>query len=249
MASALSQHWPEYLMEAGGLGLFMVSACSFGAALQLPGSPVVRAIMNPTGRRVLMGLAMGVTAIALVYSPIGKQSGGHFNPSVTLTFLRLKKIEAWDAFFYVIFQFIGGIAGVAIAAALLGPRVADPNVNYVVTVPGPTGAAPALIAEFAMAFVLMSVILHSSNHVRYSIAGGAVYQRPGAGLRYEYEPGTDDRLRNRRALVDGRVDLFHRSAARNAGSRRALPDAQGNRVLRQALPPQPQALHLPLPFH
>jgi len=168
MAFALSRHWPEYLIEASGLGLFMISACSFGAALQLPGSPVVHAIMNTTARRVLMGAAMGLTAIGLVYSPWGKQSGAHFNPAVTLTFFRLKKIELGDAVFYVIFQFLGGVLGVAVAAALLGTRVADPAVNYVVTVPGPAGVAPAFLAEVAMAFVLMSAILHSSNHVRYS---------------------------------------------------------------------------------
>jgi len=168
VAFALSRHWPEYLMEACGLGLFMVSACSFGAALQLPGSPVVHAIMNTTARRVLMGVAMGLTAIALVYSPWGKQSGAHFNPAVTLTFFRLKKIELRDAIFYVIFQFLGGVAGVALATALLGTRVADPAVSYVIAVPGPAGVAPAFLTEAAMAFVLMSAILHSSNHIRYS---------------------------------------------------------------------------------
>jgi aquaporin Z len=168
LVTALSQHWPEYLMEAGGLGVFMISACSFGAALQLPGSPVVQTIMNSTGRRVLMGIAMAATAIAIVYSPWGMQSGAHLNPSITLTFLRLRKIELWDAFFYVVFQFIGGIAGVFVAAALLGSRIADPAVNYVVTIPGPHGAAPAFAAEFLMAFVLMSAILHCSNHPKYS---------------------------------------------------------------------------------
>jgi aquaporin Z len=137
MVSALSRHWPEYLMEAGGLAVFMLSACSFGAALQLPGSPIVHAIMTATGRRVLMGLAMAATAIGIIYSPWGKQSGAHLNPSVTLTFFRLRKIEAWDAFFYVIFQFTGGVAGVLLATAVLGSWVADPAVNYVVTVPGP----------------------------------------------------------------------------------------------------------------
>jgi hypothetical protein len=30
MISALKRHWPEYLIEAAYLGLFMVSACFFG---------------------------------------------------------------------------------------------------------------------------------------------------------------------------------------------------------------------------
>src|SRR5207249_1399042 len=35
---ALREHWPEYLVEAGGLGLFMVSACLFATLLEHPSS-------------------------------------------------------------------------------------------------------------------------------------------------------------------------------------------------------------------
>ena len=34
MRAALQHHWPEYLMEAAGLGMFMLSACIFGALLE-----------------------------------------------------------------------------------------------------------------------------------------------------------------------------------------------------------------------
>ena len=61
---------------------------------------------------MLTGIAMGSTAIALVFSPLGKRSGAHFNPAVTLTFWRLGKVKNWDAVFYIVAQFIGGIAGV-----------------------------------------------------------------------------------------------------------------------------------------
>ena len=40
MGDALKRHWPEYLMEAAGPGLFMVSACLFGTLMEHPGSPV-----------------------------------------------------------------------------------------------------------------------------------------------------------------------------------------------------------------
>ena len=92
MPEALKQHWPEYLIEATCLGLFMVSAFTFGTILEHPDSPLHQAIPNPTLRRLLMGLAMGGTAIAIIYSPWGKQSGAHINPSITLTFFRLGKI-------------------------------------------------------------------------------------------------------------------------------------------------------------
>ena len=79
-------------MEATCLGLFMVSAFTFGTILEHPASPIHQAIPNPLLRRFLMGLAMGSTAIGIIYSPWGKQSGAHINPSTTLTFFRLGKV-------------------------------------------------------------------------------------------------------------------------------------------------------------
>ena len=55
---------------------------------------------------------MGLTAVALIYSPWGQRSGAHMNPAVTLTFLMLGKIHVWDAVCYCIAQLIGGLAGV-----------------------------------------------------------------------------------------------------------------------------------------
>ena len=166
MLHALKNHWPEYLSEAAGLGTFMVSACACAVLLFHPASPVVRGVEGETARRVLMGAAMGLTNVLLVYSPWGMRSGAHNNPAVTLTFYRLGKVKGADAVFYVLAQFAGGAAGVLLAALLLGRAVADPSVNYVVTVPGGLGVAAAFAAEVFISFVLMSVVLRASNHAR-----------------------------------------------------------------------------------
>ena len=166
MGNALKRHWPEYLMEAAGLGLFMVSACLFGTLMEHPGSPVRQAIADPFLRRVFMGLAMGLTAVGIIYSPWGKQSGAHINPAVTFTFLRLRKIAPWDALFYILAQFAGGVAGVLLAATALGDRIAHPSVRYVVTLPGAHGLGVAWLAEFAISFLLMFAVLNISNTTR-----------------------------------------------------------------------------------
>src|SRR5438477_12375099 len=113
-------------MEAAGLGIFMIAACGFATLLG-------QTIPDLFTRRVLMGLAMGLTAVGIIYSPWGKQSGAHLNPAVTLTFFRLGKVAPWDAVFYVIAQFIGCVAGVALVAAAAARLVAHPSVNYVAT--------------------------------------------------------------------------------------------------------------------
>jgi len=163
MVDALKQHWPEYVMEAAELGLFMISACAFTVLLFHPNSPVTRLVPDGIVRRMLMGIAMGSTAIGIIFSPLGKRSGAHFNPSVTLTFFRLGKVTPWDTTFYIMAQFVGGVAGVALATLLLGRAVAAPSVNYAATLPGPRGALIAFVAEVAISFVLMSVVLRVSN--------------------------------------------------------------------------------------
>jgi hypothetical protein len=52
---ALSRHWPEYLIEAAGLGLFMISACAFTVLLEHPGSLMRQTIEDPVARRLLIG--------------------------------------------------------------------------------------------------------------------------------------------------------------------------------------------------
>jgi aquaporin Z len=106
---------------------------------------------------------MGLTAVGLIYSPWGKRSGAHLNPSITLAFLRCGKIPGWDALFYVLAQFTGGAIGVLVSAFILGELIADPAVNYVVTSPGRFGTAGAFVAESAISFILMLVVLEVSN--------------------------------------------------------------------------------------
>lgn len=166
LLDALRRHWPEYLIEAAGLGIFMVSAAGFGTLLEHPGSPVRQAIADPLARRALMGLAMGLTAAGIIYSPWGRQSGAHINPAITLTFARLRKIDPRDTLFYVVAQFAGGAAGLLLASSVLGGRLAEPAVNYVATLPGAPGPGIAWVSELVIAFVLMLVILETSNHPR-----------------------------------------------------------------------------------
>jgi aquaporin Z len=155
-------------MEAAGLGLFMVSACGFAVLLFHPASPVSGMLNSPLQGRMLMGLAMGLTAIGIIYSPLGQRSGAHINPATTLTFLRLGKIDRRDALWYIFAQFAGSVAGVVIASLALGQLITHPSVNYAITVPGADGAGIAFIAEVAISFLLMAVVLTISNRKRVS---------------------------------------------------------------------------------
>ena len=159
-------HWPEYCIEAGALGTFMVSAAVCAAILYHPWSPIAADISSDWLRRGLMGLAMGSTAVLIIYSPWGQRSGAHMNPAVTLTFFRLGKVAGPDCLGYVAAQFAGGIVGIGAAAVALRGIVSHPSVNYVTTLPGPRGEGVAFVAETAISFVLMVTVLFVSNHPR-----------------------------------------------------------------------------------
>ncbi|GAA4415551.1 aquaporin [Nibrella viscosa] len=179
MNTLRSLHWPEYLMEAAGLGIFMVSAGTFGTLLEYPPSPVRQALPNGFLRLVLMGMFMGLTAIGIFYSPWGKRSGAHINPAVTLTFYRLGKVKRTDAVFYMIFQCFGGLAGVLLVKVLLGHAFTDMPVRYVVTVPQ-QGNIRAFGVEILIAFCMMTMVLHTTNRPRWArytsiIAGSMVW--------------------------------------------------------------------------
>ncbi len=59
-------------MEAACLGIFMISAAVFTIILEHPASSARQAIADPFLRRMLIGIAMGLTAIGIIYPPGGK---------------------------------------------------------------------------------------------------------------------------------------------------------------------------------
>lgn len=144
----------------------MLSACFADVLLYATASPVPGLLPSTVLRGLLMGAAMGITAVLIIHSPMGKRSGAHFNPAITLTYLRLDKISLWDALFYVLGQFAGGVVGVGAASLVLGRLLALPPVLYVITVPGKYGTAAAFAAEFFMATLLMGMVLYTSNRAK-----------------------------------------------------------------------------------
>lgn len=150
-------HAREYLIEAWALGTFMWMAC---AAVTLVS--VAAASWPPLSARAVIGVAMGLTALMLIRSPWGQRSGAHMNPAVTLCYWLLGRMRGHDALAYIIAQFAGGTAGVAIAGWIFGDALAAPTVDFVATTPGTTGPMTALLAEMAISAFLMFIVLELS---------------------------------------------------------------------------------------
>ena len=173
MLAKLREHWPEYLIEAWALGTFMVSAGAFTTLIEHPDFGVPALIPDAALRRALIGIAMGLTAIALIYSPWGKRSGAHMNPAVTLTFWRLGRLRGADAFGYALAQFAGGLAGVLLVLAIFGERFAGDPVAYVATLPT-HGERLAFALEVLISCGLMSAVLYLSRRTRLAPFTGLV---------------------------------------------------------------------------
>src|SRR6516162_1427235 len=250
---AVRGHWPEYLIEAAGLALFMISAGAFGTLLEYPQSPVRGMLPDPLVRRALMGMAMGATAIGLIYSRWGRQSGAHFNPAVTLAFTRLGKVAPWDGVFYVIAQFVGGLgsgdfgrARQRLSPAAGGIHRDGPGLSR------PTGRLSGRVCHLERFDAGRP--LHEQSHPPDALyravrrrSACRLHNNRGAVLRDEYEPGAHPCLGGAERALGRLVDLILGAAPRHADRRRYLSSAdrtQG-RDLRQAQPHNPPALHLP----
>jgi len=167
-ALAFKRNWRLYVYESVELATFMIAACFATVWLFNPAYPILHLLPSSALRRLLMGIAMGTTAVLIIQSPFGRRSGAHFNPAITFTYFRLGKIGTWDAVFYVIFQFLGGVYGVGLSAICLGKSLAAPSVEYALTIPGRYGTLAAFFAELFMAALLMAVVLWLSNRPAFS---------------------------------------------------------------------------------
>jgi aquaporin Z len=139
-----------------GVGLSVV-ILDFGQ-----GVPVARLLPDAGARRAVTGFLFGSTGALIALSPLGRESGAHINPIVTLGFWLMGRLKAWQALGYWASQLLGAVLG---ALPLLAWGAMGRSIAYGATVPGPAfGAAWALLGEtvtsFALVFSLFFVLRH-----------------------------------------------------------------------------------------
>lgn len=146
-----------FAAEFAGTAILVAVGLSIVILMFSPDSPVVHLIGNAGVRRIVTGLMFGGTGAAVALSVLGKTSGAHINPVVTLSFWLMGKMRTGVAAGYVISQVAGGLAG---GAVLLLWGDTGKAVGYGVTVPGGSYGAPAAFAgETVTTFLMISVLL------------------------------------------------------------------------------------------
>lgn len=128
------------------------------------GSPVVRLIPSNGCRRLLTGFLFGSTGALIALSPLGKESGAHINPVVTLAFWLMGKLKTSHAVGYVLAQLMGAVLG---AVPLLAWGEMGRSVSFGATLPGPGyGPGWALAGEATTTFALIVGLFSFLRHHR-----------------------------------------------------------------------------------
>lgn len=151
-------HWAEWACEFSGTALLLLGGLSAVCLDFAPGTPVTSLTLSHSARLLLTGLLFGGTGSLVAVSPLGRRSGAHLNPSVTLAFWRRGHMHPHDVIGYVVAQVTGAFAGTALVLWWWG--AAARAVDLGVTRPGHgVGPAGAAVIEGVMTLVLVACIL------------------------------------------------------------------------------------------
>jgi aquaporin Z len=148
-------HWRIWGAEAAGTALLVLGALSSVALVLGDGTPVRDALSSESVRLLLTGLLVGGCVSLIVISPLGRLSGAHLNPAVTLAFKIVGRVSGHDVVGYLLAQLTGALAG-ALAFRVLWGSVAlsvDGGVTH------PSVATPAAFGvEVGMTGLLVALI-------------------------------------------------------------------------------------------
>ena len=142
----------KYVAEMIGTMVLVLMGC---------GSAVFAGTIQPFSSVGTLGVAFafGLAVLTMVYT-IGKISGCHINPAITLGMLLSKRISGKDAGMYMIFQVIGAIIGSSILFILAKDS------GSTTTLTGANGyhdLVPAFVAETVFTFIFLLVVLGSTS--------------------------------------------------------------------------------------
>jgi aquaporin Z len=151
-------HWRIWGAEAAGTALLVLSIVLAAALTLGAGSAVAEALPGPGARFLALGLIVAPCVALIAVSPLGRLSGAHLNPALTLGFWALGRVSPHDLVGYVAAQLAGGLAG-ALAARLVLPEPVADSIGGGVTHPAAVSTAAAFALELAMTAVLLAVVL------------------------------------------------------------------------------------------
>lgn len=150
------KNWRLYCSEVIGTALLVLVGLSIVTFMFGAGTPMAGVIPNETLRRLVTGFLFGTTGALIALSPVGKISGAHINPAVSIGFSLMGKLKPSVAFGYVMAQLIGGLLG---AIPLLAWGAMGRSVAFGATAPGPGySTLAALLGEVVTTFFMVALL-------------------------------------------------------------------------------------------
>ena len=154
--------WMLFGAEFLGTGLLVTVGLSIVILDFGQGGPMVQFLPSPGWRRLITGFLFGTTGALITLSPLGKESGAHINPAVTLGFWLMRKLKTRYALGYVLAQITGAVVG---AVPLLAWGAMGRSVAFGATLPGAAyGAGWALLGEVVTTFALIFGLFYFLQH-------------------------------------------------------------------------------------
>ena len=146
-----------FVSEFTGTALLLIGGLSAVIFMFGSGSPMAQLIPSVTVRQIITGFLFGTTGAAIALSPVGKVSGAHINPAVTMVFWLFRKIEGRLAITYVLAQLTGAIIG-CIPLLLWGQT--GRSVDFGATIPGEGYATQIVImGEVITTFTMVLLLI------------------------------------------------------------------------------------------
>ena len=149
--------WRLFLCELSGTAVLVLVGLSFVIGMFGAGSPMTHLIPNEGLRRLITGFLFGTTGASIALSAVGKESGAHINPAVTMVFWLFRKLDGRTAVIYVLGQLIGGVIG---SLPLLAFGARGRSVAFGATLPGAGYSTLAvLLGEVVTTFTMVSLLV------------------------------------------------------------------------------------------
>jgi len=118
---------------------------------------------------VQVALAFGLVYGSMVWC-FNHVSGGHFNPAVSVAAMVCRRASVVRGLFFIIAQCIGGIAGAGLLKAL---SASDSHTLGVTAIQGDLSEAKGFGVELIITFILVFVVLASTDDKRSDLGGSA----------------------------------------------------------------------------
>ncbi|MCE9604916.1 MAG: aquaporin [Planctomycetia bacterium] len=148
--------WSLFVSELIGTALLVLVGLSLVILMFGSGTPMARLIPSESLRSLITGFLFGTTGATIALSPVGKVSGAHINPAVTVAFRLMGKLDFRTTLVYIVAQLVGAVMG-SLPLLLWGSM--GSSVDFGATLPGSGySLSTVILGEVVTTFTMVALL-------------------------------------------------------------------------------------------